>query len=115
MILADENLPFNIQEALEKEGIEVYSIAKKQFGISDAEVIKLSKYPPRIILTEDKDFGAWVYAHKETDISVILLRYEHPGMEIIIDVLINLIKTRGYDLFGKFTTITPDKIRIRKI
>jgi predicted nuclease of predicted toxin-antitoxin system len=115
MILADENLPFSIQKALAKDGIEVYSIAKNHSGISDAEVIELSKEPRRIILTEDKDFGEWVYAHKEKDVSVIFLRYEHADMARITEILVDLVKQKKADLFGKFTTITIDKIRIRKI
>ncbi len=49
--------------------IEVYSIGENNAGISDEQVISLSGNPPRIILTEDKDFGEWVYAHKIPNIS----------------------------------------------
>lgn len=65
MILADENIDANLITFLRAEGIEVYSVRENHQGITDAEVIELSKHPPRIILTEDKDFGEWVYAHKE--------------------------------------------------
>lgn len=115
MILADENLPFSIQAALSKHGIEVYSIANNLSGISDAEVIEFSKEPRRIIVTEDKDFGEWVYAHKERDVSVIFLRYKHSDMARITEILVELVQQKGDELFGKFTTITTDKIRIRKI
>jgi predicted nuclease of predicted toxin-antitoxin system len=57
MILADESLDLVIIEAIQKKGIEVYSIFDLNRGISDEEVIQISRNPPRIILTEDKDFG----------------------------------------------------------
>lgn len=69
MILADENLPYSIQQALENAGVEVFSIANNHSGIPDSEVIQFSKEPPRIILTEDKDFGEW-YTHIKKPISV---------------------------------------------
>ena len=71
MILANENVDHAIIEALIEKGIEVYSIYAMQRGLSDEEIITLSRNPPRIILTEDKDFGEWVFAHKESAISVI--------------------------------------------
>ena len=57
MILADENISQEIIFALWNFGIEVYSIYQSNRGISDEEIIQLSRNPPRIILTEDKDFG----------------------------------------------------------
>ncbi len=115
MILADENIDTNIVSTLRANAIEVFSVKEEHQGISDADVIRLSKKPPRIILKEDKDFGEWVYAHKERDISVILLRYSALEMEIITSILLNLLATRGQDLFEKFTTVTTQKIRIRSL
>ena len=59
-------------------------------GIADEQVIALSKDPPRIILTEDKDFGEWVYAHNEKYISVILLRYQYEETNLILNHLTNV-------------------------
>jgi predicted nuclease of predicted toxin-antitoxin system len=115
MILADENIDTQMVSILRSRNIEVTHIKEDHRGISDEEVIQLSKTPPKIILTEDKDFGEWVYAHKEYDISVILLRYSFPQTENIVSILLNLLENRGKDLFGKFTTITTQKIRIRSL
>ena len=101
MILADENIDANMVSMLRSHGIEVSSVAENNRGISDAEVIELSKNPPKIILTEDKDFGEWVYAHNENEISVILLRYKVEDSQTILSLLLKLIETRGDDLFGK--------------
>jgi len=60
---------------LRLKNIDVVHIKENHQGVPDEEVISISKDPPRIILAEDKDFGEWVYAHNERDISVILLRY----------------------------------------
>jgi len=100
---------------LRSNNIEVLHISENYRGVSDEEIIRISKNPARIILTEDKDFGEWVYAHNEKNISVILLRYGFNETENITSILVNLLKKRGSDLFGKFTTITVQKIRIRSL
>lgn len=115
MILADENIDDQITEAIRAIGIEVYSIAETHSGIEDEEIIKLSKNPPRIILTEDKDFGEWVFAHGVKDISVILLRYKFTDTERMIQVVTDLLNRKINDLAGKFTVVTVDKIRIRDL
>ncbi|MEQ9377506.1 MAG: DUF5615 family PIN-like protein [Imperialibacter sp.] len=115
MILADENLPPRMIELLRGSEIEVFSIKENHRGIDDQEVINLSKSPPRIILTEDKDFGEWVFAHHEESISVILLRYKRPDLDLIANIVIDLIKAKGASLFGKYVTVTLGKIRIREI
>jgi len=115
MILGDENLHPRMVQAVESEGIEIFSVRKNCRGISDEEVIALSKDSKRIILTEDKDFGEWVFAHHEKDISVILLRYNRPDLDKMIDRVLDLLKNKGEDLFGKYITMTLSKIRIKDL
>ncbi|WP_394333825.1 hypothetical protein [Spirosoma endophyticum] len=74
-----------------------------------------SRNPPRIILTEDKDFGEWVFAHNVKDISVLFLRYYFKETEAMRHVLIKLLTERLTELAGCFTTLTIQKIRIRRI
>lgn len=57
MILADENIDHRIISELRRNNLDVYSIYEKNRGVSDYEIIELSKNTPYIILTEDKDFG----------------------------------------------------------
>ena len=113
MILADENIDSDIVSAIRNENFEVLYVKDKHLGIPDEQVIELSKNPPKIILTEDKDFGEWVFSHQEKNISVIFLRYTFPEKESIITLLLSLLHEKGEELFGKFTTITTGKIRIR--
>jgi predicted nuclease of predicted toxin-antitoxin system len=115
MILADENLPVRFVQSLRSSGVDVYFIREHKRGINDEEVIALSKNPPRIILTEDKEFGEWVFAHNEKQISIILLRYKISELDEIIEVVSDLIRKRGKNLYGKYTTVTRNKIRIREI
>lgn len=115
MILADENIPSTIIDALREKDIEVYSIYENNRGVSDREIIEFSKTPPRIILTEDKDFGEWVFAHGIKSISVIFLRYRYSEQSEITQILVNLIEQKKEELFGMFITVTKTKIRYRMI
>ncbi|MEQ9467351.1 MAG: DUF5615 family PIN-like protein [Ekhidna sp.] len=114
MILADENIDSRLVSFLRENGIKVAHVKEVRPGISDKEVIEISKNTSQIILTEDKDFGEWVYAHKEKSISVILLRYSSQA-KLISKVLVDLIKSKNEDLIGKFSIVTANKIRIRSI
>ena len=115
MILADENIDPLFISAIREIPIDIFSIAEHYRGIEDHEVIALSRNPQRIILTEDKDFGDWVFAHHVTGVSVILLRYEYWERTKMVKEVTSLVKEQRENLFGKFTTITPKKTRSRLI
>ena len=115
MILADENIDHSLIETIRELGIDVYSVYKSERGIRDETVIESSRNPPRIILTEDKDFGEWVFAHHAKDISVLFLRYHFKETEAMREVLTKLLSERLTELMGCFTTVTIHKIRTRQI
>ncbi len=115
MILADENIEHYIISELRKAGIEVYSIYEQNRGITDKQIVEISRNPPRIILTEDKDFADIVFAYQTKNISVILLRYSIIERNETTKILIDILKNSLPLLIDKFTTITPKKIRIRNI
>jgi predicted nuclease of predicted toxin-antitoxin system len=115
MILADENIDPRFITAIRSIPIDVFSIQEHYRGISDEEILEISKNPPRIILTEDKDFGEWVFAHHISEVSVIFLRYDTPDIEKIISEVVSLLRRDKENLFGKFTTVTSRKIRTRLI
>lgn len=61
-ILADENVNYKIIEYLKNNNIDVTPLVDLERGISDYEVINLAKKFKAIILTEDSDFGTWVFS-----------------------------------------------------
>ena len=115
MILADENIDHSIIESIRQASIDVYSIYEQQRGIDDAAIIEFSRTPPRIILTEDKDFGEWVFAHHIKGISVLLIRYHYRETENIKLILLKLLTQNITHLTGNFTTLTTQKIRTKPI
>ncbi|TGK24023.1 hypothetical protein EHQ05_13820 [Leptospira yasudae] len=67
------------------------------------------------MLTLDKDFGEWVFAHKEDPIAIVLLRYHPKEFQEIANTLLKLLEQEGVSLYGKFAVLTTSKIRIREI
>ncbi len=92
MLIADENIPIEIIESLRNACFETFSIYEKLRDPSDKEIIEFAQNPPKIILTEDKDFGDLIFAYNQKKVSVILLRYHYSELEIINDILIIFYK-----------------------
>lgn len=113
--MADENIDHGLIKAVRAAGFTVESIYKTHRGLSDEAIIALSRNPPRFILTEDKDFGEWVFAHGIRDISVIFLRYDFKDTATLTETLLQLLQTRLVDMKGAFTTVGVHKIRLRKL
>lgn len=114
-LLADEDVDFRIVTVLRDCGYEIISVLKAHQGISDEEVIGLAKRYNAILLTEDSDFGHWVFARKEKEISVIFLRYDSKDYSRIANSLLKMLSDHGTSLYGKFVVITVNKVRIRDI
>lgn len=114
-LLADECLDFRIIVALRKENFEVLSVLQDAPGISDKKVLELARGHNAILITEDSDFGEWIFAHKEKNVSVIFLRYNPAQLKGISASLVKLLTEQHTDLYGKFVVITTAKIRIREI
>lgn len=114
-IVADENIDFFIIKHLRHQGYNVLSILEKYGGISDEDVIKITQEQDAILLTEDSDFGEWVFAHKIENISVIYLRYPYYERESITKKLLVLLGDDQYTFDKHFFVLTPKKLRIRTI
>jgi predicted nuclease of predicted toxin-antitoxin system len=114
-ILADESVDYRIVKNLRKSEYEVVSVLEKYQGFSDKDVLEVAKSKEALLLTEDKDFGEWIFAHKEKGVGVVLLRYKSNELKQITDSLINLLSKYSESLIQKFAVIKGSKIRIREL
>ncbi|MBK6979494.1 MAG: DUF5615 family PIN-like protein [Cytophagaceae bacterium] len=65
MVPGDENIEKNIIKFLRDNVIPVILVYENHSGVTDEEIISISKNPSKIILTEDKDFGESVFSHNQ--------------------------------------------------
>jgi len=67
-----------------------------------------------VLLTEDSDFGEWVFVYKK-QIGVIYLRYHFKDVQKISERLIEIISKYQKELLEKFIVLNVKKIRIRDL
>lgn len=115
MILADEGLNYNLIAALRQSGYQVEWIRDVQTGMKDDAIIELARNNKQIIITEDKDFGEWVFAHRIIGLTIILLRYDKEDYPLILSFLKETLKNIEQAEAREFITINKNKIRRRNI
>ncbi len=115
MIIADESVNGFLVRALRENGFEVYWILEKNSGIPDEEVILITEQQQgEVLITEDKDFGEWVFAHNIRTISIAFLRYEKSQFDQILQFLIQVLKNLdSQNTQNYFITINKNKVRKR--
>lgn len=114
LLIADEGFNGRIVGYLRDSGFEVSWIREINPGISDSEVIDLAVQRSSILLTEDKDFGEWVFAHHKKSLTIIFVRYSRVQLPEIQIVLREFLKSiEEGNSVDEFITITPQKIRRR--
>lgn len=112
MLIADESVNNNLIVAMRNAGHDVFSIRDDMRSEEDVAIAAFSLMPPRIIVTEDKDFGEIVY-HKNLKVSgVILLRYLPFEYEVIKNKLLAYLAAHINNSVGKLVAITDRLTRV---
>lgn len=113
-IVADESVNYRFVKRLRADGFSVTSIAEKQSGIPDQEVLKIARSMKAVLITEDSDFGEWVFAHHEKGLHVLYLRYPLSAEERLYRAMVDTLTQFTPDE-KVFAVITPKKIRKRPL
>jgi predicted nuclease of predicted toxin-antitoxin system len=71
MILADEGLNGKLVRDLRKEGLRVEWIKESNIGMRNEDIIALVRQNKQVLITEDKDFGEWVFAHQLSGLTIM--------------------------------------------
>lgn len=111
--LADESCDFAAVKALKSAGFDVLAVSEFLPSAPDKEVLKFAFDRNLIILTEDSDFGEWVFAHQERMKGVIFIRFPATARPALGETIISLIKHHGEQLIGNFIVLEPGRVRIR--
>lgn len=113
-LLANENVPGPLVEALSVAGCDVAWIRLVSPGATDVAVLALAAAEHRILLTFDKDFGELARsAHLPLECGVILLRLPMPRPSEF-QRLAGLIRS-GTNWSGQFSVVEPGRIRTRPL
>ena len=115
MILADEGLNGNLVKALREDGYQITWIQETNAGMADEDIIALARQENQLLITEDKDFGEWIFSPQLSGLTVILLRYDKEDYDMIVSFLRTTLTTIETDGKNEFITINKNKVRRRKI
>ncbi len=113
--LADESCDFGVVRGLRSAGFDVKAVVESMPGVDDEVVLSAAASENRVLLTEDKDFGEWVFAHQAAAAGVVLIRYPSSTRSTMSRTMVDLVSQSGRELFGKFTVLEPGRARIRSI
>ena len=114
-LLADENLDRRIVAALRQAGYPIFSVYEEHRGISDPEVIELANEQNCVIVTEDKDFGELTYRLEIPNKGIVLIRLSGLAIQDKVDTILQVFEQFGGELYGSFTVVKADRVRIRKL
>jgi len=112
--LADESCDFTVVRTLRSADYDVVAVTELFPSAPDLKVLRFAVEEERILLTEDKDFGEWVFAHGEMMSGVVLIRFP-ANMRLELGKAVSvLVAEHGSNLAKSFTVLEPGRARIRK-
>ena len=82
-------------------------------GVSDLKVLESGFEEKRILLTEDKDFGEWIFAQKSATSGIILFRYPVEARLQMSLAIVELVTEHGSKLKNRYVVLEPGRARIR--
>ncbi len=113
--LVDESTGIQVARFLKRLRYDVIYPSEEYRRLSDLEILKIARKEERIIITNDKDFGDYIFYQKLNTYGIILLRLQDESVENKLKVLKLLLKNFARKLKGNLIILTEEKIRIRKI
>jgi len=112
--LADESCDFAVVRSLRSAGYNVVAVSESLPSAPDIKILRAAVEDNRILITEDSDFGEWIFAHKEKMNGVIFIRFPGNARSKLGETFLNLVEKHGFDLVKTFTVLEPGRARIRK-
>jgi len=110
--LADESCDFVVIRALRDAGFDVLAVGEVAPGAEDRIVSDRAVREERMLITEDKDFGRFVFAEETTTGGVLLLRFPATARTAMARSVVDLVKQHGERLVGRFIVLQPGRVRI---
>lgn len=112
-LLADENFPRQVVEALRAAGEDVAWVRTDSPGASDPEVLTRAVSEQRLLLTFDKDFGELAVRHGlPASCGIVLFRVSLRNPTAAAVRIVATLRSRS-DWAGHFSVVDDTRIRMR--
>jgi predicted nuclease of predicted toxin-antitoxin system len=113
--LADANVERGIVELLRSMGFEVKWVADLGRSIEDEQVLRLAEEEARILITNDKDFGDFVFRQRREVCGLILFRVKGQDTSVKVELMKKLLEENKDKLKGRLIVVTRDRFRFTPI
>jgi|YNPBryulayer2012_1023412.scaffolds.fasta_scaffold25803_2 predicted nuclease of predicted toxin-antitoxin system len=110
--LVDECTGPSVARWLREQGYDVFSVYEQARGIDDTAIMEIATRENRIIITNDKEFGARVVREHRTSCGVLLLRLRDERTANKIRVIGQVLRDHGAQLQGNLIVASERRIRI---
>jgi predicted nuclease of predicted toxin-antitoxin system len=109
--LVDECCGPVVAKWLREQGHDARRVADISPGLDDANVLELAHAEDRVLITNDKGFGARVFEKGDPHSGVILLRLTDERPPVAIRVLSGVLEQLGTKIQGRFVVATERRVR----
>jgi len=109
--LVDECTGPAVAEWLRQQGHNVVSIYAQARGSADDAIMQKADDEARVLITNDKDFGAKVFRDRRSHHGVILLRLDDERSACKIEVLSHLLASHAERLVGSFVVVSERRVK----
>src|SRR5262245_59692380 len=112
--LLDESAEFRIAGYLASEGHDVTAVAHDYpAGLADRQVLEIAQAEQRILITNDRDFGALVFQEGLAHSGVVHFRLGDQEVEMKLAWLARLLADYSTDLMH-YVVVTERGVRVRR-
>jgi predicted nuclease of predicted toxin-antitoxin system len=111
----DENIDLPLVDLLRERGHDVTAVAVDYAqSIGDTQVLEIARAEGRILITNDKDFGALIFQRQLPHAGVILFRLRDEDIRFKIARLEAVLTRHAEDLVARaYIVVTDRRIRVR--
>jgi len=110
--LVDECTGPMVARWLRDRGHDVFSVYDEARGSDDEAILRRAVAEDRIVITNDKDFGALVFRGKLPHRGVVLLRLDDERAASKVEAVQRLLEQELDALANRFIVVTATEIRI---
>ncbi|MEP0548785.1 MAG: DUF5615 family PIN-like protein [Rhodothermales bacterium] len=115
-LLADENVPAVVVEALRQSGLDVVHITETAPGILDPQVLQQAGAEARLLITADRDFGTLIFGEwQDAPAGVLYVRMGTASPQAVADAVLDVVQSPERELMGYFSTVQPGRVRQRPL
>ncbi len=111
--MVDESTGMAVVNYLRSLGYDVLSVAETMSQAADSDIMARASSEGRILVTNDKDFGALAFRRGQMHHGVLLLRLENESTTNRVHVLKAVLEQYADRLANHFTVATESRVRTR--